>query len=123
MALVRALQLFFRGSGAARLHDSRGQSHFSFSPVVLCSVWELHISHNGVSSVCSLVEWSKSARLHGSCRQSLFSSSFVEAGRLVYMTLVVRVTSASVMLWWVWDGSSSLAICRVACSSVADDAG
>eukprot|EP00984_Skeletonema_dohrnii_P013667 scaffold5675_cov112-Skeletonema_dohrnii-CCMP3373.AAC.1 len=39
------------------------------------------------------------------------------------MALVVRVTSASVMIWWVWDGSSSLAICRVACSSVTDDAG
>mmetsp|Transcript_25624 Transcript_25624/g.37709 ORF Transcript_25624/g.37709 Transcript_25624/m.37709 type:complete len:88 (+) Transcript_25624:655-918(+) len=38
------------------------------------------------------------------------------------MALVVRVTSASVMLWWVWDGSSSLAICRVACSFVVDDA-
>eukprot|EP00984_Skeletonema_dohrnii_P038649 scaffold42145_cov261-Skeletonema_dohrnii-CCMP3373.AAC.1 len=36
------------------------------------------------------------------------------------MALVVRVTSA--MLWWVWDGSSSLAICRVACSFVVDDA-
>ena len=37
-------------------------------------------------------------RLDGSCRQSLFCCSFVEAERPVYMALVVRVTSASVQL-------------------------
>eukprot|EP00984_Skeletonema_dohrnii_P013704 scaffold5695_cov168-Skeletonema_dohrnii-CCMP3373.AAC.3 len=61
-------------------------------------------------------------RLHGSHRQSRFSCSFVGVGRSSTVVLVVRVTSASVMLWWVWDGSSSLAICRVACSFVVDDA-
>ena len=84
MALVRALQLFFRGCRAARLHDSRGQSHFSFSPVVLWSVWELHISHNGVSSV--VLWWNG-------------------ASRLVYMAPVVRVSS--VLLWWKRGGSST----------------
>ena len=57
--------------------------------------------------------WKPIVHCRRRCR-SLFSCSFVEAGRLVYMALVVRVTSASVMLWWVWDGLSSLAICRVA---------
>jgi len=44
---------------------------------------------------------SGTARLHGSCRQSHFGP---------------------VVLWWKRDGSSSLAICQVACFSVADDA-
>ena len=51
------------------------------------------------------------------------SCSFVEAGRLVYMSLVIRVTSASVRLCFGRCGScTSLTIRRVACSSVAGGA-
>ena len=53
------------------------------------------------SRLTLLCKWSVHCRLHYSSTwllSELFSCSFVEAGRLVYMTLVVRVTSASVQL-------------------------
>mmetsp|Transcript_12782 Transcript_12782/g.25646 ORF Transcript_12782/g.25646 Transcript_12782/m.25646 type:complete len:109 (-) Transcript_12782:480-806(-) len=63
-----------------------------------------HYSSRWLSSSESLqlfFHGSGTARVDGSCRQSYFGP---------------------VVLWWLWDGSSSLAICRVACSSVVDDA-
>jgi len=87
-----------------------GAAHPHPLQCIKCRNYHLYCSCHQSLFKCDLVEGSRElfiaddiTRLHGYHRQSRLSCSFVGVRRLVYMALVIRVTSASVVLCWVWE--------------------
>ena len=104
-----------------------GAAHPHPLQCIKCRNYHLYCSCHQSLFKCDLVEGSRElfiaddiTRLHGYHRQSRLSCSFVGVRRLVYMALVIKVTSAQ--LCFAGCGScTSLEIYQVICSSVADD--
>ena len=88
------------------------RSVYCGSQLFKCRVHHLSTWLSSLSLLSSSsVEWSDTAQLHGSCRQSLSSYSLLEAGTACLHALVVNFVLVLLCLQFVGSSTFSLAIC------------